>query len=334
MQKVDSRVGLSIGSGSASCASDLSDSEGSWAEEHPRSVSLDQLSRSGDGRLPSSVAGFDPLLHSAVVLDPDGGSWSNRTGDAGVVRDLPRTPSFRSRIHRRPEDDGIEEDLSQRRRTRRETASSWDDDVRIARHPRAPSLRFCLTLCTLTLVLLSLSNSSDAGNGGGKTSIPELEIRREEVVLPFPSSPEGSHQSQKRNARRSPGLRSKSLPHYYLTDEDRPSQPKETTKDSNQSNRKATGTRSNLAMARPAERRPVFGAGAGPQVERFVLDNAPPSKAAEVRSSDEELSYSNFSSNWTSWLAAGALIAMLVETGYKEYRQCRMDDFLEEQRRL
>jgi hypothetical protein len=346
MRKVDSRVGLSIDSGSASCASDLSDSEGSWAEEAcaeelPRSASLDEVSRSGDNGL-----GFDPLLHSSVVLNPDGGSWSHLTADVGVVRDLPRTPSFRSRIHRQQEEDEMKETTSHtgRRRERRDTATSWDDDVRIARHPRAPSLRLCLTLCTLTLVLMSMtsttSTSSRAGNDLERSGIRGLDIRREQVVLPFHSHPDGSHQSRRKNPLNAQGLRSEPLPKYYLPDEDQlplgtatgnAFQPKETSHDTSQSNRKVAVTRSNLAMARPVERRPVFGAAAGPQVERFVLDSDPPSKTAGPT---EEALNPTLGSNWTSWLAAVALIAMLVETGYKEYRQCRMDDFFEEQRRL
>ncbi len=265
----DSRVGLSIDSGSASCASDLSDSQASWYDDDP-----------GDE-------------DASILLCPTN------------VRDLPRTPSFRSRIPRR--DDDEEEDIPRRRR---ETASSWDDDTRIARHPRAPSLRFCLTLCTLTLVLLSLTSGGN-GNGNENSPMQELDIRRNDVVL--------HPDSMKLKPRRMQGQNSEVIARNHLP----PGDPK-AADGIIATNRSGTRARANLAMARTAEHRPVFGAVS--PVERIVLENAP-----QTTSGGDTY---GLRSNWTSWLAAMALVAMLLETGYKEYRLCRMDDFFEEQRRL
>jgi hypothetical protein len=83
--------------------------------------------------------------------------------------------------------------------------------------------------------------------------------------------------------------------------------------------------RPNMAMARAGERRPVFGV--APKVDELILDPVPPTDLKGETPGD-------VNSNWTSWLAAAALIAMLVETGYKEYRLCRTDDLLENERRL
>ena len=330
MREVDPRVGISIDSGSASCASDLSDSEGTWGDE----PCAEDLLRSAPLGGPSQPE-VDQLLKPPMFLNLDCGSWSLQTSEVGVIRDLPRSPSFRSRMHRRSEDDGIEEDTSHSmRRTRNETANSWDDNVRIARHPRAPSLRFCLTLCTLTLVLLSLASSSSTGGGGERSAARESDILPEEL----------RHRShQDRNAVPAQKLlRTDLLAKYYLPDENqihsedaRDIQPKDIINYTTQSNRKVSATRSNLAMARLAERRPVFGEAAGPHTARFAMDNAPPSKvASDLGSFSEGSTYPSVGSNWTSWFAAVALIAMLIETGYKEYRQCRMDDFFEEHRRL
>lgn len=280
----DPRVGLSIDSGSASCASDLSDSQASWEDYELRDDDASILF------LPSSV------------------------------RDLPRTPSFRSRIPRREEEEQEDEDEHEHTlpRRRRETATSWDDDVRIARHPRAPSLRFCLTLFTLTLVLLSLTNT-----GNGKTGIQELEFRKETTLL-LSSSEEESRSNAPRNNGSSPSPQ----PLVKNTKQLLPVTGGEmkSSHGSVPTSRNGVRTRTNLAMARSAERRPVFGA--TPPLERIILEDKTQPK---MSSSNDD---SSFASNWTSWLAAVALIAMLLETGYKEYRLCRMDDHWEQQRRL
>ena len=80
--------------------------------------------------------------------------------------------------------------------------------------------------------------------------------------------------------------------------------------------------RVNVAMARPAQNRPIFG-DPNPPLERF-LDVS--------RGAEAPVDAMRVASNWHSWLAAVALVAMLFETGYKEYRRCRITQ--EEQRRL
>jgi len=268
----DPRLGLSIDNESASCTSDLSDSQASWEDYDLRDD------------------------EASILLLP------------ASTRDLPRSPSFRSRIPRREED---EEELQQQYdipRRRRETASSWDDDVRIARHPRAPSLRFCLTLFTLTLVLLSLTNNSKS-----KTGLQEMDFRREEILLPS----DGSKVNSRQVADGSQLLRPKNTDHL-------PKREMKAVEGSSLTTRTGMRARANMAMARSAETRPVFGA--TPSAARIDLERTPP----RTNSVDDAGS----GSNWTSWLAAVALIAMLLETGYKEYRLCRMDDVLEEQRRL
>eukprot|EP00428_Durinskia_dybowskii_P049809 CAMPEP_0170328886 /NCGR_PEP_ID=MMETSP0116_2-20130129/65358_1 /TAXON_ID=400756 /ORGANISM="Durinskia baltica, Strain CSIRO CS-38" /LENGTH=285 /DNA_ID=CAMNT_0010582019 /DNA_START=100 /DNA_END=954 /DNA_ORIENTATION=+ len=283
----DPRLGLSIDSETASCASDLSDSQASWE----------------DYGSPDD----DPSILLLPAMD-------------GY---LPRTPSFRSRALRRGEEDEYEtnnndaqplvlpqQQQQQTPRRRRETASSWDDDTRIAQHPRAPSLRFCLTLCTLTLVLLSLR-----GNGVSKTGFQQGDFRRAERVI----------DSENINLDPLPVLNSstESLPKSHVRSADQQINSAESSK-AHAMRTGGTRFRSNMAMAKSGERRPVFGV--APKVDEAVLD---PILPIDPKSETRDVN-----SHWTSWLAAAALIGMLVETGYKEYRLCRTDDFLENERRL
>lgn len=303
MLKEDSRVGLAIDSGAASCASDLSESQDScWedeacvSQELPTPIaSLDSHSRMGNLD--------DPLLQSSVVVELDGSLCCHNTaGDScGRVQDLPRTPSFRSRTHRRQEEEGLEEGISRRRRSRVDTPNSWDDDVRILRHPRSPSLRFCLTLCTVTFVLMSLSDNSGIKEDNTVPSLQGNNIERKSFLAPGYSTPGRTRQASGRR------------------DEGKYNAAKETADSTSRHTRKASGPRSNIAMARPAEPRPVFGSASMPQVEQFGDD-------ASAHVPEMPSSSSGLTSNWTSWLAAIALIGMLIETGYKEYRQCRMNE--------
>ena len=291
LKEKDPRVGLSIDSSSQSCASDLSDSESSWD--------------------PDDYAPFRTTQGSL----PDGSSWNsgenninssnNNNHNHGnrrmMVSDVPRTASFRSRL------------LPQRQR--RQTAGSWDDDVRITQHPRAPSLRFCLTLCTLTLVLLSLtSNTATSHPSAVAAAAFEGGIRQQEQVhVPILSSKNEKSQTRRAGAQLQTPNYGPDAGHGGAASSNGGSEPPI----------QATGTRlrANLAMARPAQQRPIFGAQA-PQLEQF-LDRSADSNVPADRM---------VASNWHSWLAAVALVAMLLETGYKEYRRCRI--MQEEQRRL
>lgn len=282
----DPRLGLSIDSETASCASDLSDSQASWEDYG------------------------SPDDETSMLLLPAMDGY------------LPRTPSFRSRLLRRGEDDEYESNNDQQQqllqqptpRRRRETASSWDDDTRIAQHPRAPSLRFCLTLCTLTLVLLSLR-----GNGGSTTGFQQVDFRRAERDIDADTT------STTTDMNRLPVLTAnastESLPKSHVRTGELRSAAAHTPTGMRHG---GTKVRPNLALARSGERRPVFGV--APKVDELVLDPVLPI--------DPKEGTRDLNSNWTSWLAAAALIAMLVETGYKEYRLCRTDDFLENERRL
>jgi hypothetical protein len=274
MVREDPRVGLSIDSSSASCASDLSDSQSSW-EDYP------------------------PLRQGPLSF-PDGSSWNSE--EIRIVRDLPRTPSFRSRLPQRD---------------RRLTAGSWDDDVRIAQHPRAPSLRLCLTLGTLTLVMLSLMNTNSSHPVSIDLDIQQEQQQQQQVVLPLFSDADKFH------VRREPQVRGhKASPdagHGAAALSSGGSEPKPLAS-------AAARPRANLAMARSGPSRPVFGAHT-PQVERFLHQGAGPGE----HSFQTERTVAS-SSKWHSWLAAVALVAMLLETGYKEYRRCRITE--EVQRRL
>jgi hypothetical protein len=204
-------------------------------------------------------------------------------------------PSYRSRMRR-----GLEE---LRSAAEEEELESVDETTTRSRHPRV-NFRLCLMLCALTLVSLSLRDVS---------SRPHVSVRREEVAFPL------YQQEQKRLK--------KELPKYYL--------PKvETHQTANVppqggSNLRNLKHRSNVALARSHESRPVFGQ--VPQekapkedrkVERFVLKEPKPYHAPPQYTS------------WTSWLAGFALVCMVLETGYKEFRRCRIDTALEEERRL
>lgn len=316
----DARVGLSIDSDSACEASDLSESEGSYPcfgeasdalLDIPQSVSLDTLERSAGGCTSSS--------RSSLALHQNHEDHQATCGVRGLASPG-RSPSFRSRIHRRLTEDSI--------RNERIAPAEDHDDNPIRRPGRAPSLRFFLTLFSLTLVLLStVRNTSREGNIGRSSFMSD--VRREEVILPLHASADFSHPSGTavRNQ-----LRTGNLPKYSLA----PSEMDVTVKQSldlasleahlgeSQISRRS---RLHMAMARNGPQRPTFGV-SNEQVERFVLDNAPPPKLSEG------LGQQPSATNWTSWIACLALVAMLVETGYKEYYQCITDQSLEEQRRL
>ena len=89
--------------------------------------------------------------------------------------------------------------------------------------------------------------------------------------------------------------------------------------------------RPNIALARSRESRPVFGQGVPAytetsnnerKIERFVMSDTEPFHPAKQETS------------WTSWIAGFALVCMLLETGYKEYRRWRTNSALEQERRL
>jgi len=270
MHRVDSRVGLSIDSGSESCASDLSDSQCSWDDETP----------SSEQALNATFSSVDETPFAS------NDSWHSISAEIDV-RDLPGTPSFRNR-------------LPQRRR--RLTENSWDDDFRISRHPRAPSLRFCLTICTLTLVLMSLSSNST--HTTRNTQPQQYNIRREEVIRPI-------RQKSMLPAENLEGASPLRTYHAPGLNEDNSNRPVSASRPHGGATRQ-----SHFAMARAAEQRPVFGAPF--TSERFVVDEDESSSRIDESAQDP-----SESPHWTSWLAAFALLGMLVETGYKEYRQCR-----------
>lgn len=285
--KDDPRVGLSIDSGSQSCASDLSDSESGWDDDlppHPSIIS-DQ---------------------SNNIMFPAESSWHTSTNGHRTRNKFPRIHSFRSRIPQQAP-----------ARQRHETASSWDDDARISRHPRAPSLRFCLTLCALSFVLLSLTNTSNHSSSSIASSQQRQATKTMQLYSEIPKS-FAIHGTQLRASKSDPGSQrvTKSALSVPLNGEAKKTNSQSTSLAANKR------PRANLAMARSAQKRPVFGEKADWEDEE-----------ESTRGLDgEEESPRMTSNNWTSWLAAMALVGMLVETGYKEYRQCRIIE--EAQRRL
>jgi len=418
----DPRVGLSIDSSSESCASsDLSDSlYSSWDEEEeqggepypPLGFTCPLPERSGSGCSGGDGAmNIDneesshynhPIItamttnmttvttnhvmntnHSDVGEVGDGGGAGSQT--MILIRDIPRTPSFRSRLPRGRVQQQLQQQQPPPRRQRRLTFDSWDDDLRITQHPRAPSLRFCLTLCTLTLVLLSMTNTTppstnilpsggmayhaDLGNdvhGGGGDQLPfygrlEGEHQYQSSSTSTGKNTDGSsgppsykrasflrtlryHEMDGSSSTTSSGVVPQTTPLIKDHGEE-PNESKvgggltsETTTSSSTTMTSTTprGTGGHLAMARPAPIRPVFGISPGMDRERgggqgqgdFESVRSPP-----VLHVDETMMVEPSSSNWHSWLAAIALIAMLLETGYKEYRQCRITEN-EQSRRL
>jgi hypothetical protein len=114
--------------------------------------------------------------------------------------------------------------------------------------------------------------------------------------------------------------------------------------------RKKQHYHSNLAMARSQQARPVFvpdqplpDGGFRKPVERFVFDPQPQQTVYQqgrpVNINNIHNSYQHayhhkkkpFS--WTSWLASLTLVGMLLDTGWKEYRRCRLVVEQEEEHR-
>jgi hypothetical protein len=194
-----------------------------------------------------------------------------------------------------------------RRLERLRAEEEESEGVEVLRHPRVP-VRLCFILCALTLLSMSLIRTE------GATRPPLLDVRREEIVFPL-------HQPQSSSQAKRPSIRSEQLPKYYLPKLELEGPPSATEATRNSKHR------FNVAMARSQERRPVFEPNVvDRKVERFVLDNTKINPHATALQPP--------TTSWTSVLAALALVGMLVETGYKEYRRCRINTSLEEQRRL
>jgi hypothetical protein len=158
-------------------------------------------------------------------------------------------------------------------------------------------------------------------NAAVSSSRPPVSSIREEVEFPLLRQ---QQEKQKRQKMR------EALPKYYLPKLDTQPQTTITMTDGEIRNLKH---RSNVALARSHESRPVFGqvpplneSSGKRKVERFFLDNKETSESNKNRPPP--------ATAWTTWLAGFALFCMLVETGYKEYRRCRIDMSLEAERRL
>lgn len=102
--------------------------------------------------------------------------------------------------------------------------------------------------------------------------------------------------------------------------------------------------RSNLAMARSsAQDRPVFESGVAPfvkrPVEKFYFDD---NSGSHSNHNYHEQQHHQYQRYWqsprrkflslTSWVAAIALLSLVLDSGLREYQRCRM--YEEEQRRL
>ena len=198
---------------------------------------------------------------------------------------------------------------SRRTRTRRRLEkfrSAAEEDLESAetsgfRRP-SHSIRILFSLCLLSLVCLSPRDSSSRPHGS--------HFRREEITFPL------HKQGQKRLK--------KELPKFVF--------PKleshQTRKDSKSGDdMQIPRLRSSLALARSHhESRPVFGQRSqeAPErkLEQFVMEESKPFYPQRHHVS------------WTSWIAGVALVGIFLETGYKEYRRCRLNATFEEERRL
>lgn len=297
----DSREYLAIGgSSSDSCSSYLSDSEGSgslWGEQ-----SRDSLAAMEDPSPVISTAGKDTMLPTSVTLrfgaEQSGPSSMDDTGGNTMLRT--REKGVRA-LHRQ----------------KRSSSSQH----------KSPSFRFYLTLSTLMLVVVSLTNTFRE-----PTAI-QLVIRREEVVYPLKAGTAKSSSTTATTTNQGLKLPSEVLPKYILEAEENYGKRMDTTgKASNIPNANpqkppTRKIRSNIAMARAQEFRPVF---EGADVQHFVVQKDHPSQG-QLDDSQE----AHATIDWISWLATVSVVAMLVEAGYKEYRHSRVHGFREQrQRRL
>jgi len=88
---------------------------------------------------------------------------------------------------------------------------------------------------------------------------------------------------------------------------------------------------SNLVMARSQQSRPIFvsdiplpDGGFRKPLERFVYDSSQQEQTQGQWHSKRHTANNELPSSWTTWMASLALIAMLVDTGWKEYRRQRI----------
>lgn len=89
---------------------------------------------------------------------------------------------------------------------------------------------------------------------------------------------------------------------------------------------------SHLAMARPQQQRPIFvpdvplpDGGFQKPLKRFVFDSQEREQKEGQQQSERQVLDNDSSSSWTSWMASLALIGMLFDTGWKEYRKYRIN---------
>jgi len=185
--------------------------------------------------------------------------------------------------------------------------------------------RFMLIIGAMVLVMLSthdnMKNSRQYYRQQYQLS-SEINIRREEIAFPllqeqFPSDriettgvEHAGHESN--------GHHQAELPKFYF--------PKVDPATTNRIRGSAGHPGSNLAMARPQKQRPVFvpdtplpDGGFKKPLERFVFDSQTTREQMEQRRR-----HGDDSSSWTSWFASLALISIMFDTGWKEYRRYRI----------
>eukprot|EP00934_Nitzschia_sp_Nitz4_P008890 Nitzschia sp. Nitz4//scaffold37_size175936//134430//135302//NITZ4_002061-RA/size175936-processed-gene-0.230-mRNA-1//-1//CDS//3329549833//8880//frame0 len=273
LEEASSILGLSIGDFSDSCSSCLSDSESSGYSEDGRPLL-------GPSQHPFSASQLSLSNGDLTRLSP--------TDEADIL--LGGTSKARPRTR------------ASRQSTLEEVSSGPvnGEDARLLAFRRTSSYRFYMIVSCLVLVSLSFMNSQ-------KQPSIELIIHREEVVVPFHSSPT--------KPARGLQLPSEVLPKYILEAEENYDKRRngEFQYDSSGSHQEGNTrkVRSNMAMARSQDLRPVFQA-ASPELQRLVMQNS---------SKPEPASTGRSIVDWISWMATLAVVAMLLDAGYKEYRQ-------------
>jgi hypothetical protein len=204
--------------------------------------------------------------------------------------------------------------------------------------------RCLLLLCAFVLVMLSVRDGVETS----RHYRPSLSLgsRREEIAFPFHGMSSSSSMSRQEGLGTPQHDRISNLPKYYLpkiestggslrATSSRLSTIQEGQSSSNRS-RQQHQQYSNIAMARSSQARPIFvpdqplpDGGFRKPVERFIFDpqQQPTLEYQRINNGPRRKGLS-----WTSWLATLAFFFMLADTGWKEYRRCRIIE--EEQRRL
>jgi len=194
--------------------------------------------------------------------------------------------------------------------------------------------RFVLAFGAMVLVMLSVHDNIK----NSRQRYRQLyQLRREEIAFPLVQA---QYSGATGNADRvtlieqgnkvggNHHLRKAELPKFYFPKVDQPNT--NWIRGSSSSGRYG----SHLAMARPQQPRPIFvpdvplpdgGLGFQKPLERFVFDSQEREQKEGQQRIEHQVLVNDSSSSWTSWVASLALISMLFDTGWKEYRKYRIN---------